>query len=157
MKIAKYMADGEGRYFAGYYDNEIHYTSDRAKAVVIAGVTMNLYRSDAQITAPQDAFKDGKIPAGAVLVDSWVTGSDGTYTQYEYERELITKEMVGQLKPHTVKDVRSGWYYLVEPESMNYMLDAAPVEFSVTDETMDTELASYAMVNRTAPAGCTDP
>ena len=151
MKIAKYMADGEGRYFAGYYDNEIHYTSDRAKAVVIAGVTMNLYRSDAQITAPQDAFKDGKIPAGAVLVDSWVTGSDGTYTQYEYERELITKEMVGQLKPHTVKDVRSGWYYLVEPESMNYMLDAAPVEFSVTDETMDTELASYAMVNRTAP------
>ena len=41
MKIAKYMADGEGRYFAGYYDNEIHYTSDRAKADVVAGENMN--------------------------------------------------------------------------------------------------------------------
>ncbi|WP_251497329.1 collagen binding domain-containing protein [Otoolea muris] len=151
MKIAKYTVNGNGQYFAGYYGNEAHYTNDRAKAAVVAGVNLKLYRSGTQIQDPQEAFKEGKIPAGAALVDSWTTGGDGVYTQYEYDRELITKEMIGQPKPHTVKDVSDGWYYLVEPEGMSYMLDAAPVEFHITQETTDAELAAFAMVNRPAP------
>jgi len=151
MKISKYTVNGDGKYFAGYYDNEVHYTDDRAKAAVVAGVDLELYRSETQVADPQDAFRDGKIPAGAMLVDRWTTGSDGTYTQYEYDRELITREMIGQSKPHTVRDVKDGWYYLVEREGMNYMLDAAPAEFHVTQETTDAELTAYALVNRPAP------
>ncbi len=151
MKITKYTVDGNGKYFAGYYDNEIHYTADRTKAAVVAGVNLELYRSEAQIANPAVSFKDGKTPAGAVLVDSWTTGNDGSYTQYEYDRELITQEMIGQLKPHTIKDVKDGWYYLVEREGMSYMLDAPPAEFHVTQETTDSELTGYAMINRPAP------
>ena len=91
MKIAKHTVNGNGQYFAGYYGNEAHYTNDRAKAAVVAGVNLKLYRSGTQIQDPQEAFKEGKIPAGAALVDSWTTGGDGVYTQYEYDRELITK------------------------------------------------------------------
>ena len=151
LKIAKYTSDGNGMYFAGYYNDEVHYTNNKANAAVIAGVGLKLYRSTDRIANPEIAFKDGAVPEGAVLVDSWVTGNDGTYTQYEYERELITKDMIGQLKPHSVKDVQDGWYYLVESEGLNYMLTAGPEEFEVTALTTDTELSSMAMVNKAAP------
>ena len=59
--------------------------------------------------------------------------------------------MIGQLKPHTIKDTADGWYYLVERESLNYMLAAAPAEFHVTQGITDEELMSYALVNRPAP------
>ena len=110
MKLSKYIVDGAGRYFAGYYDNEVHYTDDPAKAAVIGDVELALYRSEQQIADPDNAFKDGNVPDGAALVDDFTTGKDGSYTEYEYQKELIRKEQIGQLKPHTVKDVQDGWY-----------------------------------------------
>jgi len=151
LKLSKYIVDGAGRYFAGYYDNEVHYTDDQAKAAVIGDVELALYRSEQQIADPDNAFKDGNVPDGAALVDNFTTGKDGSYTEYEYQKELIRKEQIGQLKPHTVKDVQDGWYYLVEKQPLNYMLSAAVKEFQITGQTTDTELAGISLVNKPAP------
>ena len=62
LKLSKYIVDGAGRYFAGYYDNEVHYTDDPAKAAVIGDVELALYRSEQQIADPDNAFKDGNVP-----------------------------------------------------------------------------------------------
>lgn len=152
LKLSKYVMDGQAapQYFAGYYDNDVHYSYEASQAVVVAGANLELYRSATQIADPKTAFRDGAVPAGAVLVDKWTSGSDGSYTQYEYERELIRKELVGQLKPHTFKDVQDGWYYLVERSAMSYMRVSDPVELHVTAETTDETMAAYAMTNKPA-------
>ena len=151
LKLSKYIVDGAGRYFAGYYDNEVHYTDDLTKAAVIGDVELALYRSEERITDPDSAFKDGNVPDNATLVDDFTTGKDGSYTEYEYKKELIRKEQIGQYKPHTVKDVQDGWYYLVEKQPLNYMLTAAVKEFNITSQTTDTELAGISLVNKPAP------
>ena len=151
LKLSKYIVDGAGRYFAGYYENEVHYTDDLAKAAVIGDVELALYRSEQRIADPDHAFKDGNVPDGAALVDDFTTGKDGSYTEYEYQKEVIRKEQIGQLKPHAVKDVRDGWYYLIEKQPLNYMLSATVKEFQITGQTTDTELAGISLVNKPAP------
>ena len=51
-------------------------------------------------------------------VQSWrkvlKPAKDGVYTEAEYKAELIRKDQIGDYRPHTVTDLKNGYYYLVE-------------------------------------------
>lgn len=148
--IAK-IAQKDGSYYAGMGNSSALENTDQQYAAVIAGAKLELYYSENQIVNFEKAFSDGKIPTGATLADSWVSGTDGTYTEGDYKAELIRKDQIGDYKPHTVTDVKNGWYYLIEKETPDYYKTFVVKELHVTDQTTSDILTEIRAVNTPIP------
>lgn len=150
LVIAK-TALKDGSYYAGTENGSAVGNADPKYAAVIAGAKLELYVSDNQIADYEQAFSDGTIPAGALLADSWTSGTDGTYTEVDYKAELIRKDQIGDYKPHMVTDIKNGWYYLIEKETPNYYKTFAVKEIHVTDKTTSDVLTEICAVNEPIP------
>ena len=148
--IAK-TAQKDRSYYAGTENGSAVENTDQQHAAVIAGAKLELYVSENRITDYEKAFLDGKIPTGATLADSWVSGTDGTYTEADYKAELIHKDQIGDYKPHTVTDVKNGWYYLIEKKTPDYYKTFAVKELHVTDQTTSDVLTEIQAVNTPIP------
>lgn len=62
------------------------------------------------------------------LVEDWLTGEDGTYTEGdEINRRIPEGFQKGDLKPHTVRRLDDGIYWLVELSSPDYLNTFEPV------------------------------
>ena len=139
LTIAKYGYVNEA-YYAGNESGNTKTTEELSKAAVVPGFEFKVYYSENQIADYENAFGDNKIPDGAVLKDSFVTGTDGTYTEKDYKNHIITYEQIGSLKPHSVKDVENGYYYVVETKAVEGYSTAKVKEAVVTDAAAATAL-----------------
>ena len=139
LTIAKYAYVNDA-YYAGNDSGNALTTDDISKAAVIPGVKFEVYYSETQIPNYTTAFKDGNVPAGAVLKDTFITGKDGTYTEKDYKNFLIIYEKIGSYKPHQIKDVENGYYYTVEKTPLSGFATAEVKETIVTDSAADSTM-----------------
>lgn len=150
LSIAKVAGNGTD-YYAGASQGAAVMSKDRDQAAVIPGAALSLYFSETEIADYKEAFAGGNIPEGASLADSWVSGKDGRYTEAEYKAESIRLDQVGDYRPHVVKNLRNGWYYLVETETPPYFKTFEPVSIPVTDLSDSDLSANIQAVNTPVP------
>lgn len=61
-------------------------------------------------------------------ITDWITGEDGVYTQEDRERGRIPEGyQEGDLRPHIIRRLPDGVYWLVELESPDYYMRSAPI------------------------------
>lgn len=84
-----------------------------------AGNHLSLYRADA----------DGRLTqTPEYLVESWISGTDGSYTEKDSINGLIPDGYVnGDLKLHGIYNLETGIYYLVENMAENYYAPFDPI------------------------------
>lgn len=137
--IIEKIAKNKDYYYTGQADNKATESQEIEQAAVIAGAELALYYSENPIPEYITSFLNGQIPAGASLADQWTSGEDGVYTEAEYRAEIIRQDQVGDYRPHTVRNVKNGWYYLVEQSTPAYYKSFEPMEIHVTDHaSLDT-------------------
>ena len=52
-----------------------------------------------------------------LLVESWISGSDGRYTEQDkFAGDIPTGFEVGDLRPHKISEIPYGTYYIAELE-----------------------------------------
>lgn len=97
------------------------------KEVSAAGAKLALYRED----------EDGGLTENdACLVERWLSGSDGRYTDQDAFNGRIPEGLqVGDLRAHRIDRVPYGVYYIVEEEAPDYMTTMEPIEITVGAET----------------------
>ncbi len=150
LSIAK-IARNEEAYYAGSSQGAAVMTGDQSQAAVIPGAALSLYFSETEIGDYKKAFADGKVPDGAILADRWISGSDGRYTEAEYKAESIRFDQVGDYRPHVIKNLQSGWYYLVETETPSYFKTFEVLSIPVTDLSASDLSADIQAVNTPIP------
>ena len=63
------------------------------------------------------------------LIDSWISGTDGVYTEKDAVNGLIPEGFSqGDLKPHYLYHLSEGYYYLVEQKAPAYYKALVPVK-----------------------------
>ena len=86
----------------------------------LVGAKLALYRATDDGTFVQDE---------AHLITTWVAGSDGTYTDTDFVNGLIPDGYKkGDLKPHTIRGLKDGTYYLAELTPPPYYTTFEPVK-----------------------------
>lgn len=87
----------------------------------LAGAELALYRAD----------EHGRLnQTEPYLIDSWISGTDGVYTEKDSVNGLIPEGYSeGDLKPHYLFHLSDGCYYLAEYKAPAYYQAAAPVKF----------------------------
>lgn len=90
----------------------------------LAGVSLALYRAD----------EEGNLTESEkYLVDTWVSGEEGTYTETDQINGRIPDGFaVGDLRPHSLYDLPDGTYYLVERAALEYYQAMAPLRIGYT-------------------------
>ena len=149
LEIAK-LALKDSSYYAGTEKNIAQVTDNESRAATIAGAELSLYYSETRIADPESAFADGNVPAGVLRFDQWTSGDDGVYTKAEHQKELIRSDQVGDFRPHVVRDLKNGWYYLVETGAPELYAAFTPKEIEVTDY-MAEEALTVNAVDRPIP------
>ena len=149
LVIGKY-AKKDASYYTGTENDAPTTDESEEKAAVIPGATLNVYYSANEIADYKTAFNDGNVPENVTLQDSFKTGADGTYSEAEYKAELIRKDQIGDYKPHTVKDLKNGYYYIVETGVPSYYDRASVEEVHITDTTT-SETAKVKIVDKPLP------
>ena len=125
----------------------------------LAGATVAVYRAaaDGSLVKHQMTDQDGNllyvtdldgnllkdeagnlIPAmtydESYLVERWISGSDGRYTQKDEKDGRIPEGYaVGDLKPHAMKHPLAGSYYFVEEQTPFGYVRAVELPFEITD------------------------
>lgn len=150
LVIAKTAQKDEVYYAGTEYGSALEHDNPKY-AAVIAGAKLELYFSENPIEGYEQRFADGKIPSGAVLADHWISGTDGVYKESDYKAETIRQDQIGDFKPHTVTDVKNGWYYLVERETPAYYKTFAVKEIHITDQSTADVLTEISAVNTPIP------
>ncbi len=85
----------------------------------LVGAHLGLYRADDAGNLVQDETH---------LVADWITGGDGIYTELDgINRRIPNGYQPGDLKPHAVRKLESGIYWLVELESPEYLCRFEPI------------------------------
>lgn len=96
---------------------------DRAKE--LAGAHLGLYRDAGGEFIMDDAY----------LVTDWITGEDGTYTELDYINNRIPDGYAqGDLKPHYIRQLPTGAYWLAEIKSPGYYTTFQPVKIDYRQE-----------------------
>ena len=113
LRIAKYGFVNNA-YYAGNTNGNAEITDDIKKAAVIPGFKFDVYYSETKLPDYQNAFSNGTLQAGVKLKDSFTTGEDGAYTEKDCKNSIIPEDKIGDYKPHELKDVENGYYYIVE-------------------------------------------
>lgn len=86
----------------------------------LAGARLALYRANEE---------GGLTRNSQYLFDSWVSGSDGRYTELDaINRRIPQGYAEGDLKPHRIRRLPDGIYWLVEQESPDYYTTFQPVQ-----------------------------
>lgn len=86
----------------------------------LAGARLALYRADEE---------GGLTRSSRYLFDSWVSGSDGHYTELDaINRRIPQGYAEGDLKPHRIRRLPDGIYWLAEQESPAYYTTFEPVQ-----------------------------
>lgn len=94
----------------------------------LAGAQMALYRADAN---------GNLVQTKEYLQDMWTTGEDGVYTELDFINGRIPDDyQQGDLKPHVIRRLPDGEYWLVEQKAPAYYTTFEPVKISYrqTDE-----------------------
>ena len=90
----------------------------------LPGVKLSLYKAEGTEQVIDEAH----------LKDTWTSGTDGIYTSLEKIKGKIPYGYeVGDLKPHEVKDMEEGTYYLVEDEALPYYTAFAPIRIDYAE------------------------
>ncbi|MEG0688039.1 MAG: SpaA isopeptide-forming pilin-related protein, partial [Hungatella sp.] len=115
-----------------YYDIENEVSAIRISKVSgsgskeLAGAKLGLYRADAA---------DGFTQSDELLVTSWTTGTDGTYSEEDFINNRIPDGYVqGDFRPHTITRLADGAYYLAELASPDYYTMFAPIRIDYKQE-----------------------
>jgi LPXTG-motif cell wall-anchored protein len=144
LVVTKVAQDHEGLFYAGVRNNEV---SMKDTGIEISGAKLRLYKVDQFSEAYKTEFKNGSVPASAVLMTEWISGNDGVYTNEDNQKEKIPSGyQVGDLKPHTIKDLEDGYYYLVEANTPDYYKTTEPLEVEV-----DNQKSELTVVNKKMP------
>ena len=86
----------------------------------LAGARLALYRADET---------GGLTRNSRYLFDSWVSGSDGWYTELDaINRRIPQGYAEGDLKPHRIRHLPDGIYWLAEQQSPAYYTTFEPVQ-----------------------------
>ncbi len=86
----------------------------------LAGARLALYRADET---------GGLTKSSSYLFDSWVSGSDGRYTELDAINHRIPQGYAeGDLKPHRIRRLPDGIYWLAEQQSPAYYTTFEPVQ-----------------------------
>ena len=86
----------------------------------LAGAKLALYRADEA---------GGLTRSSTYLFDAWVSGSDGRYTELDaINRRIPEGYAEGDLKPHRIRRLPNGSYWLVEQQSPAYYSTFRPVQ-----------------------------
>ncbi|WP_124068045.1 SpaA isopeptide-forming pilin-related protein [Clostridium sp. E02] len=117
------------------YINVLKVVNDGTNEYAAKGAKLALYKAD----------KDGNyVEDKSHLVETWISGSDGTYTKEDKFNDTILQGFsVGYLKPHRINKTPYGIYYIAELEAPAYMQKADPVKIKVGAE----KVPFYKMVN----------
>ncbi|MEW4411273.1 SpaA isopeptide-forming pilin-related protein [Clostridium sp. AN503] len=100
--------------------------TSRDKAGELAGAHLGLYRADGS-----GSF----IQATEYLVEEWITGMDGIYTELDRINNRIPEGYApGDLRPHEIRRLPEGSYYLAELESPSYYTLFEPVKLEYQQE-----------------------
>ena len=110
--------------------------TDGVEDYAVEGVKLALYRAD----------ENGNFAeTDTLLVESWISGSDGRYTEQDkFAGDIPTGFEVGDLRPHKISEIPYGTYYIAELEIPPYMAMADPVKIEVGAETVPV----YRIVNK---------
>ena len=110
--------------------------TDGVEDYAAEGVKLALYRAD----------ENGNFAeTDTLLVESWISGSDGRYTEQDkFAGYIPTGFEVGDLRPHKISEIPYGTYYIAELEIPPYMAMADPVKIEVGAETVPV----YRIVNK---------
>ena len=102
-----------------------------------AGNHLSLYRAEA----------DGSLTqTPEYLVESWISGTDGSYTEKDSINGLIPDGyVIGDLKPHGIYNLETGTYYLVETMAENYYAPFDPIRI---DYQRDEQIQLVKAVNQ---------
>ncbi|MFW6677634.1 SpaA isopeptide-forming pilin-related protein [Lacrimispora sp. AGF001] len=128
------------------YINVLKVVTDGTAEYAATGAELALYRSDAEGILLEDETH---------LVETWISGSDGTYTEEEqFNGNMPDKAghavpeglSIGDLKPHRIDKTAYGIYYIVETKAPAYMQKADPVKITVGTE----KIPFYKVVNTPA-------
>lgn len=91
----------------------------------LAGAHLGLYRDAGGEFIMDDAY----------LVTDWITGEDGTYTELDYINNRIPDGYAqGDLKPHYIRQLPTGAYWLAEIKSPGYYTTFQPVKIDYRQE-----------------------
>lgn len=106
----------------------------------LAGAELSLYRSDSGGYFSQlDKY----------LEDTWITGDDGYYTMEDYyEGRIPDGFLAGEMKPHRLRPLAEGIYYLAEtkaPEGFELM---KPQRIKLPAALQEDEILRFTAVNR---------
>lgn len=86
----------------------------------LAGARLALYRANEE---------GGLTKSNSYLFDSWISGSDGRYTELDaINRRIPQGYAEGDLKPHRIRRLPDGIYWLTEQKSPDYYTTFLPVE-----------------------------
>ncbi len=86
----------------------------------LAGARLALYRANEE---------GGLTRSSRYLFDTWVSGSDGRYTELDaINRRIPQGYAQGDLKPHRIRRLTDGLYWLAEQESPDYYTTFLPVQ-----------------------------
>jgi len=143
LVITKVAEGHSGLYYAGVRNNEVTMGNT---GIEIPGAKLRLYKLDRFDDAYKEAFKTGSAPVNATLTTEWISGSDGVYTNEDYQKERIPSGyLVGDLKPHKIKDLEDGYYYLVEAETPNYYKTTEPIEVEINNQKSELTVTNKLM------------
>ena len=88
----------------------------------LAGTKMGLYKAAADSSLIQNP---------EYLMATWITGEDGIYTDMDLVNGLIPAGYKkGDLKPHTIRGLEDGTYYVVELAAPPYYTIAEPIRIN---------------------------
>ncbi len=92
----------------------------------LAGACLELYRAE----------KDGLLRMDEEHLEAaWITGSDGVYTDLDYINDRILPGYgVGDLKPHEIRRLEDGIYWLTERKSPGYYTTFEPMQIEYHQE-----------------------
>ena len=120
------------------YINVLKVVTDGVAEYAVTGAELALYRSDAEGNLLEDETH---------LVETWISGSDGTYTEDDKFNGNIPEGLsVGDIKPHRIDKTSYGTYYIVETKAPAYMQKADSVKITVDAE----KIPFYKVVNTPA-------
>jgi len=120
------------------YINVLKVVTDGTAEYAVTGAELALYRSDSDGNLLEDETH---------LVETWISGSDGTYTEEDqFKGDIPAGLSVGDIKPHRIDKTSYGTYYIVETKAPAYMRKADPVKITVDAE----KIPFYKVVNTPA-------
>ncbi|PJJ29847.1 SpaA isopeptide-forming pilin-related protein [Lacrimispora celerecrescens] len=117
------------------YINVLKVIKDGDREYAAEGAELALYRADEAGNFMEDE---------AHLIQTWITGSDGRYTENDkFNEDILEGFDLGDLKPHRIDKTPYGTYYIAELTAPPYMQKIDPMKILVGTE----KVPVYRVVN----------